>query len=225
LRLNNQSSEQTVAHARAFRGSTDDAIIAPLVIAALTVNKIMRFLVSILIHVFDFTFPLAMQLVWLPLLGARVFGDAVIGLLRRVLRILPVGEAKRRHWADAMQRSWTWLRERISYRAFEHAVHLAFENGMAWVFRKCRRLAPGTALLVIFGALLWLPISFGAAAALHAILFAKVASWPAWTQLLHPVATVIAKSKLLVLPVYPAAWPQAKRHSFIQTIFHAIPSV
>ena len=90
---------------------------------------------------------------------------------------------------------------------------------MAWVFRKCRRLSPATALLVIMGALLWLPISFGAATALHAILFAKVASWPAWTQLLHPLATVIAKSKLLVLPVYPAAWPQAKRHPVIQTIF------
>ena len=32
---------------------------------------------------------------------------------------------------------------------------------------------------------------------------------PSWIQLLHPVATVIAKSKLLVLPAYPAAWPQA----------------
>jgi len=33
---------------------------------------------------------------------------------------------------------------------------------------------------------------------------------------LHPLATVIAKSKLLVLPVYPAAWPQAKRSSFVR---------
>jgi hypothetical protein len=219
LRLNNKSSGQSAIHACAFRGSPDDAIIVPLAIAALTVNKLVRFLVSVLIHVFDFAFPLAMQLVWLPLLAARFLGDAVIGFLRRVLRILPVGEARRRRWGEAMQRNWTWLRERVSYRAFEHAVHLVFENGMAWVFRKCRHLAPGTALLVIIGALLWLPISFGAATALHAILFAKVASWPAWTQLLHPLATVIAKSKLLVLPVYPAAWPRAKMHPFIQTIF------
>jgi hypothetical protein len=35
---------------------------------------------------------------------------------------------------------------------------------------------------------------------------------------LHPLATVIAKSKLLVLPVYPAAWPQAKKHSFVQLV-------
>jgi hypothetical protein len=213
LRLNNQSSEQLANYACAFRGSPDDAIIVPLAIAALTVNKLMRFLVSVLIHVFDFAFPLAMQLVWLPLLTARFLGAAAIGFLRRVLRILPVGEARRRRWDGA------WLRERVSYRAFEHAVHLVFESGMAWVFRKCRHLTPGTALLVIIGALLWLPISFGAATALHAILFVKVASWPAWTQLLHPLATVIAKSKLSVLPVYPAAWPQAKRHPFIQTIF------
>jgi hypothetical protein len=219
LRLNNQFSERSAIHACAFRGSPDDTIIIPLAIGALAVNKLMRFVVSVLVHIFDFAFPLAMQLVWLPLLGTRVLGDAGIGFLRCVLRILPVGEAKRRRWAEALQRNWTWLRERFSYRAFEHAVHLVFENGMAWVFRKCRHLTPGTALLVIIVALLWLPISFGAATALHAILFAKVASWPTWTQLLHPLATVIAKSKLLVLPVYPAAWPQAKRHPFIQIIF------
>jgi hypothetical protein len=90
---------------------------------------------------------------------------------------------------------------------------------MACVFRKCRHLTPNTALLVILGAVLWLPISFGAATAMHAILFAKVTSWPAWMQLLHPLATVIAKSKLLVLPVYPAAWPQAKRHPLVQLVF------
>jgi hypothetical protein len=90
---------------------------------------------------------------------------------------------------------------------------------MAWVFRKCRHLTPNTALLVILGAVLWLPISFGAATAMHAILLAKVTFWPAWMQLLHPVATVIAKSKLLVLPVYPAAWPQAKKHPIVQLAF------
>jgi hypothetical protein len=96
---------------------------------------------------------------------------------------------------------------------------------MAWVFRACRHLTPNTALLVILGAVLWLPISFGAATAMHAVLFAKVTSWPAWTQLLHPLATVIAKSKLLVLPVYPAAWPQAKRHPFVQLVFKGYESV
>jgi hypothetical protein len=38
-------------------------------------------------------------------------------------------------------------------------------------------------------------------------------------QLLHPFATFIAKSKLLVLPVYPAAWPQAKEHPIVQRFF------
>jgi hypothetical protein len=90
---------------------------------------------------------------------------------------------------------------------------------MAWVFRTCRHLTPNTALLVILGAALWLPISFGAATAMHAVLFTKVTSWPAWMQLLHPLATVIAKSKLLALPVYPAAWPQAKKHPFVQVVF------
>src|SRR5215475_14118746 len=38
-------------------------------------------------------------------------------------------------------------------------------------------------------------------------------------ELLHPFATFIAKSKLLVLPVYPAAWPQAKEHPIVQRFF------
>jgi hypothetical protein len=38
-------------------------------------------------------------------------------------------------------------------------------------------------------------------------------------QLLHPLATIVAKTKLLVLPVYPAAWPQAKKHPFVQVVF------
>lgn len=217
--MNNETpTDPSRIETSAFRGGIDDVIIVPLVVATLAVNKMVRFLASVLVHILDFAFPLVMQLVWLPLLATRMIGDGIVAVLRSILRTLPLGEAKRRRWAEAMHRRWEWLRERISYRAFEHAVHVAFESGMAWVFRKCRRLTPSKALLVIIGAILWLPISFGAATALHAILFAKVASWPAWMQLLHPLGTVIAKSKLLVLPVYPAAWPQAKKHPFVQFI-------
>src|SRR5215475_2476440 len=63
------------------------------------------------------------------------------------------------------------------------------------------------------------PVSFGTATALHATLIARAKSLPAWMQLLHPFATLIAKSKLLVLPVYPAAWPQAKQHPIVQRFF------
>jgi hypothetical protein len=125
----------------------------------------------------------------------------------------------------SIRRRWSRFRRKISYRAFERAVHNAFDSSMAWVFRECRHLTPNTALLVIMGAVLWLPISFGAATAMHAVLFAKVTSWPAWMQLLHPLATVIAKSKLLVLPVYPAAWPQAKKHPFVQLVFKAYEAI
>jgi hypothetical protein len=97
----------------------------------------------------------------------------------------------------------------------------------AWprVFRKCRHLTPSGALLVILGAALWLPISFAAATVMHAVLIANVASWPAWTQLLHPLATIMAKSKLLVVPVYPAAWPQAKKHPFVQLLYRGCRAI
>jgi hypothetical protein len=201
-----------------FRGALDDVIIIPLVFVTLAANKILRFILSILMRLLDYAFPLAMQIVWLPLFAAKVLGNVIVTVINGALRFLPLSETKRRQWSRSIRRNWSWLRRKISYRAFEQAVRNAFESGMAWVFRKCRHLTPNTALLVILGAVLWLPISFGAATAMHAVLFAKLTSWPAWMQLLHPLATVIAKSKLLVLPVYPAAWPQAKKNSFVQLV-------
>src|SRR5258708_27718438 len=183
-----------------FRGALDDVIIIPVVFVALAANKILRFILSILMRLLDYAFPFAMQIVWLPLFAAKVLGNVIVTVINGALRFLPLSETKRRQWSISIRRNWSWLRRKISYRAFEQAVHIAFESGMAWVFRKCRHLTPNAALVVILGAVLWL-LSFGAATAMHAVLFAKLTSWPAWMQLLHPLATVIAKSKLLVRPV------------------------
>jgi hypothetical protein len=208
-----------------FRSALDDVIIIPLVWVTLATNKALRFILSILIRLLDYAFPLAMQIIWLPLFAAKILGNVIVSGINGALRLLPLSEMKHRQWRRSVRRNWSWLRRQISYRAFEQAVHDAFEGGMAWVFRKCRHLTPNTALLVILGAILWLPISLGLATAMHAVLFAKVTSWPVWMQLLHPVATVIAKSKLLVLPVYPAAWPQAKKHPFVQLLFKAYETI
>jgi hypothetical protein len=208
-----------------FRGAVDDVIIIPLVVITLAANKTLRLVLSILMRMLDYAFPFAMQIVWLPLLAVKVIGDVIVIVMNGALRLLPLSEVKHRQWRRSLRRTWLWLQRKLSYRAFEQAVHDAFEGGMAWVFRECRHLAPNTALLVIVSAVLWLPISFGVATAMHAVLFAKVTSWPAWMQLLHPVATVIAKSKLLVLPVYPAAWPQAKKHPFVQLVFKGCETI
>jgi len=207
-----------------FHAGLDDVIIIPLVFVTLAANKILRFIFLILMRLLDYAFPLAMQLVWLPLFAANVLGNSLVAIINGALRVLPLSKTKRRQWSKSIRRNWSWLRRRIGYRAFEHAVHIVFESGMAWVFRTCRHLTPNAALLVILGAALWLPISLVAATAMHAVLFAKVTSWPAWMQLLHPLATVIAKSKLLVLPAYPAAWPQAKKHALVQFAFRGFES-
>jgi hypothetical protein len=204
-----------------FRGGVDDVIIVPLVLIARAAKILLQRTFSILIRLLDYAFPLVIQLVRLPLFAARILGDGVVAMLDGVLRYVPISEMKRQRWSELIRQTWSWLRTWISYRVFEEALHHAFEGGMAWVFRKCRHLSPHTALIVIVGAILWLPISFGAATAMHVLLLAKAASWPAWMQLLHPLATILAKSKLLVLPVYPAAWPQAKKHSFIQVILRS----
>src|SRR5262245_26140252 len=160
-----------------------------------------------------------------PLFTVRILGDGIAAVLNAAAGYLPFASARREAFRAFVSRHWSWLREKISYQAFEEAVHHAFEVGMAWVFRTCRRLTPLSALLVIIGAVIWFPVSVVAATAMHAALIAKAAVLPVWMQLLHPVATVIAKSKLLVLPAYPAAWPQAKRHPLVQRMFQVYRDV
>ena len=195
---------------RSQSAGIEDLVIVPLAVITLAISKLLKAVFSILIYVLDYAFPILLQVMRIPLLAARAIGDGMAALFEGVARCLPVSSANRDAWRRGVREQWIWLRRKISYQAFEHALHQAFEAGMGWVFRKCRKLAPSGALLVIAGALVWLPVSFGAATALHAILVAEAKSLPVWMQLLHLVATLIAKSKLLVLPVYPAAWPKAK---------------
>lgn len=210
---------------RCFGGGLDDVIIMPLALVALATRTILGLILSLLMRLLDDLFPLAMQVARLPLIVARVIGAVVILAMSAALGLVPVSEGTRRRWRMVLRRGWSRLRRKTSYRALERAVSNAVEGGMAWLFRKCRHLSPTTAFLVILGAALWLPVSFAIATAMHALLLSKVASWPAWTQLLHVLATVIAKSKLLVLPAYPAAWPQARRHPLVQRAFNAYDAV
>ncbi|MBV8745926.1 MAG: hypothetical protein JO134_12885 [Xanthobacteraceae bacterium] len=202
-----------------FGVGLDDLIIWPLVLIAFATQRVLQKIVLLSITIFDYAFPILLQLVRFPLFTVRILGDGIVALLSGVVRFIPMPAARREEWRAVIRRSWAWLRQKFSYKAFEEAIHHAFEGGMAWVFRNCRALTPTAALMVIFGAMLWLPISFGIATAIHAILLAEATSLPAWMQLLHPLATLIAKSKLLVLPVYPAAWPQAKKHPAVQAMF------
>ena len=211
-------NERVIAEGPPSAG-VEDLVIVPLVVIALAISKLLKAVLSILIYVLDYAFPILLQLMRVPLLTARLIGDSMELVFEGVVRCLPVSGAKRDAWRARVRQQWIWFRRNISYQAFEHALHHAFEAGMAWVFRKCRRLTPSGALLVIVVALLWLPVSFGTATVLHATLIARAKSLPAWMQLLHPFATFIAKSKLLVLPVYPAAWPQAKEHPIVQRFF------
>jgi hypothetical protein len=201
-----------------FGPGINDVVILPLVVIALAAKKLLQAALSILVHLLDFAFPILLQLMRFPLFTVRILGDGIAAALKAAAGYLPLAGARREAFRAFVSRHWSWLRAKISYQAFEEAVHHAFEVGMAWVFRTCRKLTPLAALLVIAGAVVWFPVSVVAATAMHAALIAKAAVLPAWMQLLHPVATVIAKSKLLVLPAYPAAWPQAKRHPLVQGV-------
>jgi hypothetical protein len=201
-----------------FHAGIEDLILLPLVVAAALVRRLLQLLVWMLVPALDLAFVLVMELTRIPLFVLKALGDGTVAAIEGLVSWLPVSEANRRQWHDAIGRKWTLIRQTISYKAFEDAIHRAFERGMEWVFMKCRRLPPRAAVYVIAAAVLWLPISFGAATAMHALLLAYATVLPPWMQLLHPFATLIAKSKLLVLPVYPAAWPQAKKDPAVQTI-------
>jgi hypothetical protein len=201
-----------------FHAGIEDLILLPLVIAAALARRLLQLLVWMLVPALDFAFVLAMEVTRIPLFVLKALGDGTVAAVEGLVSWLPVSEANRREWHDAIGRKWALIRQTISYRAFEDAIHRAFERGMEWVFTKCRRLSPRAAVYVIAAAVLWLPISFGAATAMHALLLAYAVVLPPWMQLLHPFATLIAKSKLLVLPVYPAAWPQAKKDPAVQKI-------
>lgn len=198
-----------------------DLVLVPGVALTLVARRLTRAVLHALVWVLDLAFPVLLQLARIPLAAARLLGDGLALLATGAISCFPVRGEARERWRAGMLARWRWIRARLSYRAFEAAVHVAFERGMAWVFRRCSRLSPSGAVLVIFAALLWIPISFGGATALHAFLLANAAVLPPWTQLLHPAATILAKSKLLVLPVYPAAWPQAKKHALVRGTFSA----
>jgi hypothetical protein len=218
--LNDQSGARPPATAQTtIYAGLEDLIILPLAAVAVAARRVGRDLLLALVQLLDWAFPIVLQIVRFPLFTIRIIGDGVAAALKGIVRLLPVSGQAREAWRQRVTEYWARLRRTFSYKAFEQALHHAFENGMAWVFRTCKTLTPGGALLVIAGAALWLPVSFGIATALHGVLIAKATVWPAWTQLLHPVATIIAKSKLLVLPAYPAAWPQAKQHALVQGAF------
>src|SRR3974377_972322 len=84
---------------------------------------------SILIYVLDYDFPILLQLMRIPLLAARAIGDGMAALFEGVTRCLPVSSANRDAWRRGVREQWIWLRRKISYQAFEHALHQAFEAG------------------------------------------------------------------------------------------------
>jgi len=199
----------TAAGRGRFPAGPDDAIILPLVLLGWLVWAVCQAALTVLVFAFELVFAVIVRLIAWTLSVAIAAGDGMVWLTKHLAVLPPVRR-------DQVDRRWSVLRHRIAPAAVGATAQRALPDVIAWVFRRCGALSPGAALLVIAGALSWLPLSAGISLAMHAVLLAKAASLPAWAQLLHPVATVIAKSKVLVLPVYPAAWPQARKHTWVQ---------
>jgi len=223
--LNRYSDTRRAAAAQhQFRTGIDDTIILPVVLIALLARILYRAARFIVLFALDVVFALFLRLMTSPLLVAATAGDGMAWLMKQ-LAGLPLPRAKREAWCGLVDRRWSGLRHRMCHRAVATTVQNALQGAISRVFQRCGALSPPAALLVIVGVMLWLPLSVAISIAMHAVLLANAASLPAWMQLLHPVATLIAKSKLLVLPAYPAAWPQAKKHAFVQAAFRCMQRI
>jgi hypothetical protein len=201
-----------------LRPSLLDILIVPLAASAFAAKTTLRSVLKLLVNLLDWIFPIVMQGARVPLFLARIIGDVVAAASSGLVRLLPLSATRRRELQAMIAAEWAKLRRHISYRAFEEALHHAFERGMTWVFRTCRDLTPRSALLVICGAAAWFPITFGTSTVMHAFLLTNATTLPAYMQIFHFPVALMAKSKILVLPVYPAAWPQAKQHWLVRRI-------
>ena len=205
-----------------FRIGIDDTIILPLVLIVFLANTLYQAAFFIVAFASGFVFALFLRMLTSSLLVAATAGDGIAWLIKRVADLAPLPEARREVWRDLVNQRWSRQRRRLSHKAITTMVQSILRRGVAWVFRRCGALSPRGALLVIVSVILWLPLSVALSVGMHAVLLAHAASLPTWVQLLHPIATVIAKSKLLVLPAYPAAWPQAKKHAWVQAAFGCV---
>jgi hypothetical protein len=205
-----------------FRTGIDDTIIWPLVLIAFLARTVCQAALVIVLFASDLVFALFLRVLTSPLLVAATAGGGMAWLIKRLAGLTPLPGAKREAWRELVDRRWSGLRQRMSHKAVAMTAQRVLQRGISWFFQKCEALSPRAALLVIASVMLWLPLSAAVSIGMHAVLLANAASLPAWMQLLHPVATVIAKSKFLLLPAYPAAWPQAKKHAWVQAAFRCM---
>src|SRR5262249_30656443 len=73
----------------------EDLVIVPFVVISLAISKLLKVVLSILIYVLDYAFPILLQLMRIPLLTARLIGDGMELLFEGVVQCLPVSSAKR----------------------------------------------------------------------------------------------------------------------------------
>jgi hypothetical protein len=205
-----------------FRIGVDDAIILPMVGIAFLISTLFQAAFVILALASACVFALLLRVVTSLLFVAATAGDAMAWLIKRLTDLPQLSGAKRKALSEFADRRWPWLRQRLGHEAVAMTTQNVLQRGISWVFQSFSALSPRAALLVIVGVLVWLPLSAAISLAMHAALLAYAAWLPAWAQLLHPVATIIAKSKLLVLAAYPAAWPQARKHAWVQAALRCV---
>src|SRR5436190_23787766 len=94
---------------KAFRAGLEDLIIVPLVGLGLALKLLAQAVLLVLVRILDFSFPLVMQLVRLPLFLARIVGDALIAIASGTVKLLPLRDENREEWRTYIGEKWRYL--------------------------------------------------------------------------------------------------------------------
>jgi hypothetical protein len=180
-----------------FRVGVDDTVILPLVLIVFLAKALYQAACFVVPFASALVFALFLRVMTFPLLVAATAVDGMAWLINRLANLPSQPDARCAAWRDIVDRRWSGLRQRMSHKAIAIMARSVLQRATARVFQRCAKLSPQAALLVMAGVMLRLPLSAAISIGVHAVLLANAASLPAWMQLLHPVAAVIAKSKLL----------------------------
>ena len=104
-----------------FGVGVEDIVFLPLVAIAVIEKVVLRALLTILIDIIDWLFPILLQVMRFPLFTIRILGDGIAALLKGVMRFLPIGNMRRQAWQGSISRNWAWCRQSLSYHAFEES--------------------------------------------------------------------------------------------------------
>lgn len=137
-----------------------------------------------------------------------------IPLLHGIVDYLPALKPETR-WRWKKNIAAGWDKAKVKYLAIKHRIHRWVEKKEQQVFGWGKKLPPDKAMFILIAASLFVPVSTALGFAGHFLIGKFLPLSLQWLQIL-PIS--LPKLKIFLLPLYPAAWPQAKKSALIKRL-------